>query len=127
MSDEAIEVVKRFWALMDSNDFQAVARLLGDDYSLEWPQSNERINGRDNFAAVNEQYPSHGRWQFTINRLFGSGNEVVTDVSVTDGVQQARAISFFTVSDGKIVKMVEFWPDKYEAPQNRKHLTEPLN
>lgn len=126
MSGEAAAVVKKFWELMASNDFRSVGQVLGDDFVLEWPQSNERIRGRDNFAAMNEEYPAHGPWRFTINRIVGGGGEAVTDVSVTDGVQEARAISFFTVSGGKVVRVVEFWPDTYEAPHNRKHLTEPI-
>lgn len=127
MSGKAVEVVREFWDLMKSNDFRSVGAVLSDDYVLEWPQSAERIRGRDNFAAMNEQYPAHGPWRFTINRLIGNDGEAVSDVSVTDGVQSARAISFFTVAGGKVVKMVEFWPDGYEAPENRKHLTEPLS
>jgi len=48
----------------------------------------------------------------------------VSDVSVTDGTQVARAITFTTVQQGKIVKQVEFWPDNYAAPENRRHLVE---
>jgi len=123
----AVEVVEQFWKLMKSNDFRSVGAVLSDNFTLEWPQSNERIRGRDNFAAMNEEYPAHGRWEFTINRIFGTETEVVTDVSVTDGVQQARAISFFEVLNGKIVKMVEFWPDSFAALENRKHLVEIMN
>lgn len=127
MSDEAAEVVRKFWELMGSNDFRSVGAVLSDDYVLEWPQSDERIRGRDKFAAMNEEYPAHGPWRFTINRVvIGSGSDVVTDVSLTDGVQRARVISFFTVVGKKIVRMVEFWPDSYEAPPDRKHLTEPI-
>ena len=120
----AVEIVEKFWQLMMSNDFRSVGVLLADDFVLAWPQSKERIRGRDNFAAMNEQYPAHGRWQFTIHRIVGTDTEAVSDVSVTDGVQQARAISFFTISDGKISQIIEFWPDPFEAAENRKHLVE---
>jgi len=126
MRENALELVEKFWQLMKSNDFRSVGAVLADDYVLEWPQSNERIRGKDNFAAMNEEYPAHGRWQFTVNKMVGNDDEAVSDVSVTDGVQTARAISFFTIADGKIVKMIEFWPDNYEAPANRKHLVEPI-
>jgi SnoaL-like domain len=112
---------------METNDFWAVGSILSDNYILEWPQSNERIRGRDNFAAMNEQYPAHGRWQFVINNIVGSETEAVSDVSITDGVQSARAITFTTVKDGKICKQVEFWPENYEAPENRKHLVETIH
>jgi ketosteroid isomerase-like protein len=120
----SVEVVKKFWSLMQSNDFRSVGQVLSDDFVLEWPQSGERIRGRDNFAAMNEEYPAHGVWRFTINRIFGDDVQSVSDVSLTDGVQVARVISFFVIGDGQIQKMVEFWPDPFAAPENRKHLVE---
>jgi hypothetical protein len=93
---------------------------------LEWPQSGERIRGAANFARMNQEYPAHGAWRFAINRLVGSDGEAVTDVSVTDGVQVARAISFFTIKSGKITRLVEFWPEPYPAPAGRAHLVEPM-
>lgn len=112
---------------MKTNDFRSVGSLLSDDFVLDWPQSNERIRGRDNFAAMNEEYPAHGLWQFTINSIVGNDSEAVSDVSVTDGVQNARAISFFSVQDEKIVRLVEFWPEPFPARDDRKHLVEKID
>ena len=126
MSTE-IDTVRRFWDLMASNDFESVGAVLADDFHVDWPQSNERIRGRANFARMNADYPAHGRWTFTIHRLFGQGADVVTDVGVTDGVQVARAISFFTVVDGRVTRLVEFWPDPFPAPANRAHLVEAIS
>ena len=120
----AVEVVREFWRLMASNDFFSVGAVLADDFVLEWPQSNERIRGRDRFALMNADYPANGRWFFVVNRIVGGDSEAVSDVSITDGVQNARAISFFTVADGKIARLVEYWPEPYPAPANRKHLVE---
>src|SRR5262245_26802419 len=111
MNDKALDLVQEFWRLMATNDFRSVGALLRDDFVLDWPQSGERILGRDNYAAMNEQYPTTtGRWTFIINRLVGDEDQAVSDVTVNDGVQTARAISFFEVRGGKIVQMVEFWP-----------------
>jgi hypothetical protein len=121
------DVVKRFWSLMSSNEFKSVGEVLSDDFVLEYPQSKERIRGRANFAAMNQEYPAHGRWKFTINRIIGDESEAVSDVSVTDGVQHARVISFFTISNGQIKKMVEFWPDPFPAAENRRHLVERID
>ncbi|MFM0040984.1 nuclear transport factor 2 family protein [Paraburkholderia sediminicola] len=120
----ASHVVQEFWRLMATNNFHAVAAVLAQDFVLEWPQSKERIRGAANFAQLNTEYPAQGPWVFTINRIVGSGKEAVSDVSVTDGVQHARAISFFTVEHGKITRMVEFWPDPYEAPFDRAQFVE---
>jgi ketosteroid isomerase-like protein len=126
MSSSAADVVREYWRLMATNDFHAVGAVLADDYVLDWPQSNERLRGRERFAAMNAEYPAHCRWQFTVHRVVGTDTEAVSDVSVTDGVQKGRAISFFTLRDGRIARQVEFWPEPYEAPANRRHLMEPI-
>jgi len=120
----AAEILKKFWQQMATNDFHSVGSLLSDDFVLEWPQSGERIRGRDNFIAMNVEYPAYGKWQFTVHRIVGNDTEAVSDVSLTDGTQHARVISFVNVKDGKITKNLEFWPDEFPAPANRKHLVE---
>ncbi|ABN87481.1 conserved hypothetical protein [Burkholderia pseudomallei 668] len=125
--ETAVGVVREFWRLMGTNDFHAVAAVLAEDFVLDWPQSNERIRGARNFAVLNSEYPAHGPWTFAIGRLIGGEGQAVSDVSVTDGVQQARAISFFTVVHRKITRIVEFWPEPYAAPYDRSHLVERID
>src|SRR5215207_9563851 len=84
------QIIQNFWDMMATNDFYAVARLLHNDYVLEWPQSGERIRGRENFASINTFYPAEGAWRFTINSLIDDGDMVASDVSVTDGKRNDR-------------------------------------
>ena len=126
MMSDAEVLVREFWRLMQTNDFAAVGAVLSDDFVVEWPQSAELIRGRERFAGLNQEYPASGRWIFTLNHLVAGDGEVVTDVSVTDGVQAARAISFFTIKEGQISKLREFWPEPYAAPANRAHWVEDL-
>jgi len=116
MAQESKQIVERFWAAMQTNDFRRAGELLHDDFSLEWPQSGERIRGRANFVAINANYPAHGRWEFTIHRIVAQGDIVVSDVEVTDGVIVGRVITFSTIREGKILQQTEFWPDPFEAP-----------
>ena len=118
-TQDSKRVIERFWAAMQTNDFKRAGEILHDDYILEWPQSGERIRGRANFVAINENYPAHGRWEFVIHRIIAEGDQVVSDVDVTDGVIMGRVITFSTVQDGKILKQTEFWPDPFEAPDWR--------
>jgi hypothetical protein len=110
------QILENFWSTMETNDFHAASQLLHDEYILEWPQSGERIVGRDNFAAINANYPTEGKWQFNINHIVSEGDLVVTDVSVSDGKVIGRAVTFSTIRDAKILKQIEFWPDPFEAP-----------
>jgi hypothetical protein len=122
----AADVVREFWRLMATNDFASVAAVLAQEFVLEWPQTKERIRGAERFARMNEEYPAHGPWRFTINRLVGGGSEAVSDVTVSDGARTDRAISFFTVVRGKVTRIVEFWPEPSSPGTSRAHLTEPM-
>lgn len=110
------ELIELFWKTMQGNDFYAVGALLHDDFILDWPQSGERIRGRDNFAALNTAYPAEGKWTFTITSIIAEGDQVASDVSVSDGRRHDRVITFSTVRDGRIWRQVEFWPEPFEAP-----------
>jgi limonene-1,2-epoxide hydrolase len=114
MTDQSRQVLAAFWAAMQTNNFRVAADLLDASFILEWPQSGERIRGPANFIAVNEHYPTTGRWHFTVQQLIADGSAVATDVLVTDGAISARAITFSTVRAGKIVHQVEYWPDPFE-------------
>jgi len=63
-------------------------------------------------------------WRVRVNRVVAGGSEVVTQVSVTDAEQHAEVISFFTVVDGRITRLVEYWPEPFAAAENRRHLVE---
>lgn len=123
----AEQVVREFWRLMATNDFHAVRAVLADEFVMEWPQSRERIRGGENYARMNAEYPTDGRWRFQINRLVAASDAVVTQASITDGTQAAEAISFFSVAGGKIARLVEYWPEPFAAAENRRRLTEPMD
>ena len=114
MANDSKHVVEQFWGTMQTNDFSAASELLHDDFVLDWPQSGERIRGRENFVSVNQNYPAHGHWEFTVHRIFAEGDQAVSDVDVTDGVIRARVITFSTIREGKIWRQTEFWPDSFE-------------
>lgn len=113
------QVVRNFWQAMNNNDWVKASEWLSHDFQGYWPQSSELIEGKANFIAINDNYPANGKWQFIINSIVAECNDVVTDVSITDGVQKARAITFHLVEGGKIVKQKEFWPEDYPAPEWR--------
>lgn len=107
-------IVTRYWRLMDAADFADAAALLADDYTCDWPQSRERIRGRENFVAVNAHYP--GRWRIALRRLIASGGDVATEVVMTSGDEAITAVSFFQVRGEKITRETDYWPEPYDAP-----------
>ncbi|NAX19801.1 nuclear transport factor 2 family protein [Vibrio sp. V39_P1S14PM300] len=116
----AQQTAEAYWQAMQSNDFYLAANCLSADVEIHWPQSGERITGRDNFAELNSAYPAEGRWTFVINCIVADGQQVVTDVTVSDGKRTDTAITFHTVEQGLIRRQVEYWPENYPAPKWRK-------
>ena len=113
------DVVLGFWDAMRTNDFAQASEWLAEDFQGYWPQSSELTVGRENFTAINSEYPATGLWEFTLNSIVCEGDTVVTDVSVTDSVLKDRVITFHTVVDGLIQKQTEFWPDDFAAQEWR--------
>ncbi|WP_224813717.1 nuclear transport factor 2 family protein [Hasllibacter sp. MH4015] len=119
MSAQAQKVVRAFWKAMATNDFHAASLYLTEDFRLQWPQSGEMIEGRENFATLNTEYPSSGPWTFDLRRIVGEGDQIVTEVGVGNGEVRATALTFHTVRGDLIALQREFWPDPFEAPEWR--------
>ena len=128
MQETSESTVREFWRLMATNDFASVQSVLAPEFEMYWPQSGERIRGGTNFARMNCEYPTTtGRWAFHVNTLVAQGSSVVTQVSVTDGVQFGEPVSFFTVEGGKITRLIEYWPEPFEPQAGRRHLVEAIS
>jgi ketosteroid isomerase-like protein len=116
--------VEKLWAVFSVFDFEAAGDLLHDDFVCEWPQSRERIRGRENYIALNAAYP--GRWVCTVEQIVAEGDTVATNVALASGEDKARAVSFYEMRDGKIYRQVDYWPDDTPAPASRSQWVETM-
>jgi ketosteroid isomerase-like protein len=120
-------VVENLWACIQARYWAGVAELVAEDAVVEWPLTAERIVGRDNFVAVNREYPEG--WSARVLRVVAEGDQVVSEVEVVH--QEAglfQAVSLWTVRDGRIVQGREYWtsPGSETRPQWREPYTEPM-
>lgn len=107
---EPSQTVHALWDRIQARDWAAVGELLAEDLVVEWPVSAERIVGRENFVSVNAEYPEG--WSIRVLRVVASGDEVVSEVEVPlemSGLH--RAVSFWTVRDGRITRGREYWSE----------------
>ena len=82
--------------------------------------------GRDDFAAVQTQYPtSTGQWNFSVHRIVADGETAVSEVTVTDCEQSARVVVFSDIEGEQIAHQVEYWPTPYDPLPGREDLTRP--
>ncbi|MCB5163918.1 nuclear transport factor 2 family protein [Streptomyces bambusae] len=124
---ESSKVVAALWERIEARDWDGVAALVAADAVVEWPVSGERIVGRDNYVAVNREYPEG--WSIRVLRIVADGDEVVSEVEVPhEGAGVFRAASFWTVRDGRIVRGTEYWTGLCADPRPewRAGLVEPM-
>lgn len=116
-------VVEAFWAAMGESRFDDVLPLIGDGFVCDWPHTAERIVGRENFVEIQRIYPGTGT--ITVERLVDDGRgQVVTQCRVAWYEVVIFAVSIFTLEAGRIMHLLEWWPEPYEPPAWRAHLVE---
>jgi ketosteroid isomerase-like protein len=123
-TDSNRQLISELWQRMGRFDFEGAGTLLHDDYVCEWPQSLERIRGRENFVALNANYP--GRWTAEVKRVIVQSDQVASEVTLNWENQTIMVVSFYEIRDGKIYREVDYWPEPYAAPEWRKPWVESM-
>src|ERR1700739_2670064 len=85
------------WAASDANDFDAEHDIYREDALLEYPQSGERISGRDNIQASRTAQPNAKR--FTVRRIVGTGNLWVSEFIITYDGRPSYSVSVMEFLD----------------------------
>lgn len=119
------DVARAWWQAIDRADFDAAIRLMSPEAVIDWPLSNERMASPEMWKQVNVHYP--GRWAATVRSVIAENDAVVTTTGISDGSITVLAISFFTVHEGRITNLVEYWPEPYAPPAGRSQWTVPLS
>ncbi len=120
--DATKAVVAAFADTLERRDWPAFAALLDADVVYEVPQTRERIRGRDRYVTFNAEFP--GDWHIEPVLLLGDDHDGSMLFRWTLDGESALAIAYFEVEAGRITKITDFWPDPYEPPPGREHLTE---
>jgi ketosteroid isomerase-like protein len=110
---------KALWKAIEEGDWDAAAACLHEEYVQEWPQSGERIVGRDNALAINRNFPG-GVPRMTLRRAVGQGDLVATEVELryADG-SFYHGVSILEFRGGKVVRETDYFAQPFQAPQWR--------
>lgn len=115
--------VERYWATAQARDWRAFGATLADDVRYEFPQTRERVVGRDGVVRFNAE--QLGEWSLEVERVVADATQAVSWVRFSDEEEETHGISFFTSTpDGRIQTITDFWPGAYEPPAGREQLTE---
>lgn len=133
--DEITQAPSQLWHLFSQRKWDDAKELLHpDDFEAYWPQTREKIVGRDNFIELNRRYPGEHKIEFqdsqnTYDRwdhTYKVTTQVYIESRMPDGTEmKLYAISMWDVdSEGLITGAQEFWADCSEPPAWRKDLVE---
>jgi len=117
MPEHTARLVEGMWAMREKQDWDAATDFYAEDAVEEWPQSGERIRGRDNIMEINRNYP--GFPKVTPRRTMAGGDIVVTEVVLDYNGEIYNGVSVFELKDDKIVKQTDYFAAPFEAPQWR--------
>ena len=124
MDDREIRsALERHWAASDANDFVIEHEIYRDDAVLHYPQSGERIHGRDRIRESRMVQPSAKR--FAVQRISGDGNLWVTEFVLSYDGAPSYAVSIMEFSNGKVARETQYFGDPFKPGPSRAHLVEP--
>ena len=139
------EIVHRYTEAYRTDDHAAMADLRHPDWSVDYPQSGERVRGHPNMTAIMTHYPggapelvrthvvgTEDRYvltpSFTFERIAGDGDQWWADGLATypDG-STWFFIVLIEMRDGKIWHETEFFAQTFEAPAWRARWVERID
>lgn len=104
-------------AFFELRDLDAIADLMHDDYVEVYPQSGEKIRGKDNVRTVYENYPGLPTLVDYSHKL--SGDLAVVEVTLEYDGNRMNVCEIVDFEGGKIRRARAYFAEPFEAPQWR--------
>jgi len=132
MDNDALE--RKLRDLYSSGDIQELARqvaeLGAEDMVQEWPQSGERIRGRDSIVAVNQQYEgaTGSVPSLTLRRIVKPGEAWIVEGTIDygDGTPVSLVSILEVDADGKSTREAAYFANPFQAPEWRRKWVEQM-
>jgi hypothetical protein len=124
-NDDVRGALERHWAASDANDFEAEHAIYADDAVLEYPQSGERIRGRQRIQASRMAQPDQKR--FTVRRTLGGGALWVTEIVISYDKEPFHVVSIMEFDAGHVIRETQYFGERFEPGASRAQWVEPMD
>ena len=118
------DTLERYFQALEQQDLDAMEELLHDDYVEEYPQSGERIRGKDNWRMIAENYP--GLPNMTDHSYVLSGDLGVMKMTLEYDGNRVYACEIVDFEEGKIKRARAYFAEPFEAPEWRAQWVEKM-
>ena len=115
----------RHWAASDANRFEEEHQIYDEDAVLDYPQSGERIRGRQNIEASRVAQPNKKR--FVVQRTVGAGDLWVTEFILFYDGKPSYAVSIMEFENGRVTHETQYFGDPFEPGPSRARWVERLD
>jgi hypothetical protein len=116
MKEEQIrEILEAHWQASAIGDLDAEHDIYDDQVVCDYPQSGERILGRENLQGLRSHHPGKPAG-FKVKRIVGTGDLWVTEYTITYQQQSAFTISIMEFQNGKVIHETQYFADPFQAP-----------
>src|ERR1043166_2569843 len=123
MEDREIRAaLERHWAASDANDFAGEHEIYREDAVLDYPQSGERIRGREKIQESRMVQPSKKR--FSVQRIVGESELWVTELVLTYDGKPSYTVSIREFSHGKVAHETQYFGEPFKPGPSRAHLVD---
>lgn len=116
--------LQRHWDASDAGDFDAEHEIYRADAVLDYPQSGERIRGRDNIRESRHLQPSKKR--FAVRRIVGGGDLWLTELTLSYDGTPSYVVSIMEFRDGLVAHETQYFAERFEPGPSRAHLVEAM-
>ena len=115
--NEIRKALDRHWAASDANEFDVEHDIYQEDALLEYPQSGERIRGRNNIQASRIAQPNFKR--FSVRRIIGAGDLWITEFILSYDDSPSYSVSIMEFRDGKVARETQYFGDPFAPGPSR--------
>jgi hypothetical protein len=117
--------LENHWSASAAGDLDAEHDIYEESVVCEYPQSGERIHGKENLKSLRGHHPDRPSG-FTVRRISGSENLWVTEYVIDYKGKSVFTVSIMEFENGKCCRETQYFGDPFDAPSWRAHWVEPV-
>ncbi len=122
--DEVRRLIVEQWAKIQARDFAGAHEWYDDAVVVEWPQSGERVRGKDNLLALRSAYPAGVA--FEMRRMIPRRDLGVSEYVIRYDGRPVYVVALVEFGGGKVVRETHYFADPFPPPEWRSQWVEPM-
>ncbi|MGA3091509.1 MAG: nuclear transport factor 2 family protein [Terriglobales bacterium] len=110
--------LEQHWWASAAGDLDAEHDIYQENAVCEYPQSGERILGKENLKSLRGHHPGRPGG-FNVRRISGSGNLWVTEYVINYEGKPVYTVSIMEFENGQCRREAQYFGDPFDAPSWR--------